>query len=296
MKYFAIAVLLIMATVIGCKDDEQKGKSEASFPPYGGVVVAKIGDRVITKVEVMQSMDLMNPRRKALYLSSPDLMLTFVTDYVNREMLYQQALKEGIDQSERFKANIEQHKKELLIRVITNKANPVQVSKESLQAYYDEHKDDMVMVKALEATVIAYPTTNVTMENAKAMANEIKQRADRGEDFREIAADVLQDNPSRQKEARFTSIWKGKRSPEIDDIIFSLGDGEISEPIELPNGYMVIKIEKAAIPVPLQSVKTTIRIEIRKNTLNEYMASLKEQLNVEIYEGAMKEFAPQISK
>lgn len=307
MKYFTIAVLLVMATALGCKDDGEKVKEKAKGEtpasaqkaqkappsPDGEVVVAKIGDHAITMGEVMRSMDLTNPRLKALYMSSPGKMTTYITNYVNQEMLYKQAIKENIGQREDLKANVEQYKKRLLIRTLTQSAIPTQIGQEDLQAYYDENKDDMVEVKARQLLVRANPAKNVTMEGAKALANKIKQRADRGEDFQKIAADVLKDDVSRQMGGRVTSIRKGRFAPEIDEMIFSLSEGEISDPIELPNGYMVIKIEKAAAPVPLQSVASMIQSELRKNALNNYMATLKEQMNVEIYEDALKEKAPQ---
>src|SRR5581483_7608723 len=67
-------------------------------------------------------------------------------------------------------------------------------------------------------------------------------------------------------------ISRERLSPQIENKIFSLKEGEVSDPIETENGFHIIKVtEKAKVP-PLDQVKG--RIEIDKKKMKKFKLKL----------------------
>ncbi len=85
-----------------------------------------------------------------------------------------------------------------------------------------------------------------TKEEAKALAQQLAERARKGEDFAELAKEYS-DGPSGPRGGELGTWVKGRMIPEFDAAMESLKIGEVSDPVETPFGYHVIlrkKVEK----------------------------------------------------
>ncbi|MGH7808366.1 MAG: peptidylprolyl isomerase, partial [Thermodesulfobacteriota bacterium] len=70
-----------------------------------------------------------------------------------------------------------------------------------------------------------------------------------------------------------------------------LKEGEISDPIETPNGFHIIKVTQGAKIPPLEQVKGRIQLDLRKKIFSEYARKLREKTGVEIFEDKLKEIS-----
>ncbi len=90
-------------------------------------------------------------------------------------------------------------------------------------------------------------TVTRTKDEAYARARDIKLKLDAngGKNFAELAR-TESDGPSKGQAGSLGVIRKGMISPEFDAVAFLLGQGQISEIVETPYGYHIIRADKAA--------------------------------------------------
>jgi peptidyl-prolyl cis-trans isomerase D len=78
---------------------------------------------------------------------------------------------------------------------------------------------------------------------AKDRAAALAARARKGEDFAQLAKQNSEDQGSAKKGGDLGFNPKGRMVKEFDDVQFALAPGAISDPVQSPFGYHVIKVE-----------------------------------------------------
>jgi peptidyl-prolyl cis-trans isomerase C len=73
------------------------------------------------------------------------------------------------------------------------------------------------------------------------LANELKARADKGEDFVSLVKQYSEDPGSKSKGGEYT-FSRGKMLLEFEDASFSMKVNQISDPVETQFGYHIIKL------------------------------------------------------
>ncbi len=87
----------------------------------------------------------------------------------------------------------------------------------------------------------AGPQVTRTKDEAKALAEEVRRRVtDGGEDFAKVASE-LSDCPSKAKGGDLGTFGSGDMTPSFEAAAFALAPGEISQVVESPFGFHVIK-------------------------------------------------------
>ncbi len=82
-------------------------------------------------------------------------------------------------------------------------------------------------------------TVTRSKEEAEELAQQLADRARKGEDFAELAKEYS-DGPSGERGGELGTWTKGRMIPEFDAAIETLKIGEVSDPVETPFGYHVI--------------------------------------------------------
>lgn len=130
-----------------------------------------------------------------------------------------------------------------------------------------------------------------TKEEAYVRARGIKQQLDAngGKNFTELARKES-DGPSKQQAGSLGVIRKGVISPEFDAAAFALTQGQISEIVETPFGFHIIRADKAATTpgttvtydaITFQGDNATARAdEALKRVQNGEVKRMDEQLDI----------------
>jgi foldase protein PrsA len=82
-------------------------------------------------------------------------------------------------------------------------------------------------------------------------ATEVEKRLQNGEDFATLAAEVSTDETTRQYGGNLGWMPQGILISELDQAAFSLGAGNVSEPIVTSKGYYIIKVSEIAENLPI---------------------------------------------
>ena len=128
--------------------------------------------------------------------------------------------------------------------------NGIFISDDEVKKFYNDNPDKFKIPEQVRAAHILISTLDPVThqpippdqkkEKLK-LANELKTRADKGEDFAALAKQYSDDPGSKSKGGEYT-FPKGKMVPEFEAAAFSMKTNQISDPVETQFGYHVIKL------------------------------------------------------
>ncbi len=106
-------------------------------------VLAKVNGKTITEKDLKQVMETLPPNYKTLENNST-FRKQLLENMVKEELLYQEALKEGVDKDPKVRKEIELMKKRILVQALLRKhikPEQVKVTDEEAKAFYERNKE-----------------------------------------------------------------------------------------------------------------------------------------------------------
>jgi peptidyl-prolyl cis-trans isomerase C len=128
--------------------------------------------------------------------------------------------------------------------------NGIVISDVEVKKFYDDNPEKFKSPERVRAAHILIstqdPLTQQPLPPDKKkeklkLANELRARAEKGEDFAALAKQYSDDPGSKNKGGEYT-FPKGQMVPEFEAAAFSMKTNQISEPVETQFGYHVIKL------------------------------------------------------
>jgi len=123
-------------------------------------------------------------------------------------------------------------------------ASHVRVEEAEIQAFYEASKDSMAVKPVAWDLRMIMREIKASEESEAALLTEIealRQRADNGEDFAELAAEYS-DCPSKQQGGDLGFFSAGMMVKPFEDAAFAMSIGEISGVVKTQFGYHIIKV------------------------------------------------------
>lgn len=138
-------------------------------------------------------------------------------------------------------------------------------SDDAIKAYYDEHREDRFTAQEeVQARHILFKLPPGADEKARAEARKKAEdalaRIKRGEAFAKLAEKLSDDPGSAKAGGDLGRFSRGKMVPEFEAAAFALAPGQVSEIVESPFGFHIIKVEdkQPGGPKPLDAVRAEI--------------------------------------
>jgi len=201
----------------------------------------------------------------------------FLENYViPREVLYQEAKKNGLDKNKEILAKIEDARRAILIDALLEEALRTrgEVSEEEIQRYY---KDNPTLFTEPQEIKIRH-----IVVNTEPALKEVVTKLSQGESFEKLASTYNIGN-FKEDGGNLGYIRRGQLAPpfaQFEEAGFSLRKrGEISEVVSTPYGYHIIRLEdlRGSTLKPLNRVKEKIRFFLQPKKKQEaYLEYVKE--------------------
>jgi len=258
-------------------------------------VLAKVGTKEVTKSEVEAYAGLYPEQQQALIKADPRMEEVLVRNLVSIMVVSDVAKKKGLEKDPTVRKQIEIMKNEYLARTYIQKEvlGKIKLTDKDYEAYYNEHKKEFEnpeMVKARHILIAVKP--NATEEEKKAAlkkAEEILDKAKKGEDFAKLASEYSDDPGSKAKGGDLGFFTAGSMVGKFEQAAFTLKPGEISPVVETEFGYHIIKVEerKAAELPPYETVKEQVKAKatqaIQQERLNAFLEKAMKDAKVTFY-------------
>lgn len=198
---------------------------------------------------------------------------------------------------EQIKAHYDQHAKEFM--------TPDQVVIDYIElkksAYFDQVKVDEDQLKAAyekevanlaeqrhAAHILIEVNDKVSDEQAKARAEEIAERLNKGEDFAALAKEYSQDPGSASNGGDLGLAGPGVYDPAFEDALYKLSDNQVSAPVRTSFGYHLIKLLGVEAPdVPtFASLRDKLTRDLKSQQVEQRFVEATKQLEDSAFESS----------
>lgn len=149
MKNLLVIVFAIFFVISCAKNEEKKvtaGKGDQltkaeNIAGDGGNYLARVGDTIIMQQDVDNEFALM-PKDRLRFYAGEDGKDRLLGEMVKKEMLYLEAIDQGIDKKQEYLMKIEYLKKMALIEMLleTKLHKKMEITDKEVIAYYNRHK------------------------------------------------------------------------------------------------------------------------------------------------------------
>lgn len=233
-----------------------------------GDVVATVNDQKITTT-MLQAYKANRPQQRV----PNDKAL--IQELVNIELLYQQAVKQRLDQREDVAATLQFQRRNLLAQAAVGemlKANPV--TEKELRKFYEtqtatpQQEFKLAMISVSDE------------QRAKTILDKLAQ----GKDFAALAKKYSED-PSKDAGGGIGWHNPAKLPAPVASQLATLSTGSHTQtPAEMNGKWLIFKIEdKRDLPIPgFEQIKDQLRPIIENQRIAQYLAKLKKQAKVQL--------------
>lgn len=170
----------------------------------------------------------------------------------------------------------------------------VQVGETEMREYYAANMADYTEEESYRARHIFFKTSEKAtpdeIQRSRTTALAVLSDARSGKDFAELAKKFSEDPAARKDGGDLGSFKKGDMQPELEEAILALKPGEISELVNTPIGFHIIKLEAkiAGTVKPFESVKAQIEETLyRKKSeerFSQWATELRSKASIEMKE------------
>ncbi|MBI4707622.1 MAG: peptidyl-prolyl cis-trans isomerase [Candidatus Omnitrophica bacterium] len=297
-----LVLFCAIMVIIGCdklpmlqqkKSPAKKSASVSTAFVGKGPIVAKVNGTAVTLEDLNQDIEAYNASVPAdkpeLKITTRDKKIEYLkNDKVRQILLYQEALKQGLDKKEDILLALEKTKQNLLVlELVRKETENVDVTSGEIEEYYNLYKDKLKEPEERQIREIMVPSE----QDAKDIMIQLLQ----GADFATIAKDR-----SRAKSAASGGdlgyLQRGKKSEQFDTVAFSdsLEVGKVSSIFKGPDGYYIVKLEgkRGGKQKTLSEMWDDIKRALVFLKQQQKMENMIDQLNrgakIEIIEGEIK--------
>lgn len=135
-------------------------------------------------------------------------------------------------------------------------------SEEELLAYYNDHADEFKQVRARHILIrVEDDATEEQVQAARETAETLKQRAEAGDDFSDLAKEFSQDTGTGATGGDLGFFNPGQMVKPFEDAAFSLPVGEVSDPVRTQFGFHLILVDETRAR-PYEEVASDVHFQV----------------------------------
>lgn len=174
-------------------------------------------------------------------------------------------------------------------------APDIQPAEEEMRQYYEEHPQFFSRPAQVRARHILIKVSPEAGEAEKALAREkiaaVQKKLTAGADFAEMAKE-FSEGPSNTRGGDLGYFGRGRMVKPFEEAAFALAPGQVSEVVETPFGYHLIKVEdkREASTIPYEQAKDRLRQYVQRTKLQEavqkHIQALREKAEIKVLIGS----------
>jgi len=209
---------------------------------------------------------------------TPQLRDSIRNELINRELIVQEANRQGLDKDIDMRDQIAQLRQTLLVQAFVEdylKKNPI--TEDQLKAEYEKQKESMG-----GGNVYQYKLSQIVLPSESA-AIAIVGRLQSGESFAKVAKEISSDAATKNQGGVLGWVLPQQVAPAVSDVMVGLEKGQFStHPIKLQGSWVVIQVDdKRSTKFPgFAEVRGQLRQAIIQQYLVENVKHLRESAKI----------------
>lgn len=259
-------------------------------------VVAEVNGKKYTAADLDKLIAMLPPQYQGVARMRPQML----SQLFLMQKLAEDAQKAGLDQKSPFKEQLEMQRIQVLSTAeLSNVANTMRVDGDDEHKYYQDNVDKFKQVKVRVIYIAFNPSPGnsatggqklLTKAEAKAKIEDLESKLKAGADFGKLAHENSDDRSSAAKDGDFGVIKVDSAYPKaIKDAVFALKQGEVSAPIQEPNGFYLIRADEV-MQESFNEAADQIAQDVRQQKYQQWLKGVQGQYNLKVEDPAY--FAP----
>ncbi|MHC4216692.1 MAG: peptidylprolyl isomerase [Planctomycetota bacterium] len=279
----------------------------------GSKLVAEIGAEKITEADLdaiiegaidnqlspmsafMAAQELNEQKKKMLgQFKSPQAKQQFLQSWLAQEILYRQALEQGLTQKPEVKKSLDDLTRGVLSQQLMNQelASKIHLTETDVQTYYTANKEQYIEPANANISHILVETE----QQARDLIEKIKG----GDDFAELAKQFSKDDGTKDQGGKISiQVTKGSNVPvvgkhgELNEKIFAAKAPEVlAEPFKTEKGWEIIRVERISserqksFDEVRQEAMSALLGQKRQDVQQQYIKEMMDKYNVIMHSSA----------
>ena len=286
-----VTILAVPAAAAPAKSASARGGAPDSLQ-----VLVRVGRETITRADVNRRLEELPEQIRGNY-TTPDGKKQLLDRLVEERVWMQEAKKHGVDSRPDVQRQIEQAKRDLVMRTYLTEmmaANPAVTDSEA-HAYYDSHLNDYLM----QATVSVRHIQSKTEAESKRMLALAKAP---GADFTKLAQKYSADSLTRATGGALGTVTHDGffgslgAQPALAESCFRVAEGKVGGPFRTDKGWHVVKVDAktAQGERPFEQVRQLIQRQLGSQKAQDFykqkLDDARHDIGVSPDSGAIKSF------
>ncbi len=228
-------------------------------PPEEGVI-ALVNGRQITQNEFEARWGELSDATRSRYQKEGGKR-RFLDELITRELLMQEARKQGIDQNDVVRDRTQRYREQLILDELLRSLvkTKIDLSDEELDVFYGKHAHELLTALKVQVSQMLLPSLPA--------AKDVEAQINRGGDFAKFAQRYSLDGKTKSRGGDLGPYHKNLVLPEVDAVLQTLKPGTVSTPIKTEAGYYLVMV--TALDKEMIQADLAIRERLRQELLNE---------------------------
>ncbi len=263
IRFSHISLMVSVLLIISCQ----------KTPQDNSPIIARVGRSILT----MQDLNRSIPPEYSDQITHKQ-RLNYVKQWIDTELLYQEAVRRNIHKEEEIIKRLDQMKKDLLSAEMINRNSSgmqkQRIPEETIKDYYEKHKESFIrehdVVKYIEI-IVEDLVTGWKVRNLVTATN-----------FLELAKEYSTIPVQDPNTASFVPLKN--LPPEIANVVFNIRINGTTSPIKLSDGVHIIRVldkQKAGEICLLEEVReeiiSTLSAQSQKKDIENLLAALRQK-------------------
>ncbi|MHC4394191.1 MAG: peptidylprolyl isomerase [Planctomycetota bacterium] len=254
-------------------------------------------DNQLESVAAFMTVEQLNEQKKKMLeqYKSGEAKQQYLQVWLAQEILYRQALEEGLGEKIEIKKLLDELTRGLLGQQMINRqlADKIHITETDLQTYYQANKGNFVEPAKAKISHI--------LVDDEQQGNDLIKRIKDGEDFGELAKQFTKDEGTKENGGKIDSdVTEGSYIPvigeskELNEKIFAADAPVVLDsPIKTEKGWEIVKIEgktaerQKSFDEVRQQVMNTLTNQKRQDVQQDYIKEMMDKHNVIVHTSAM---------
>ena len=247
------------------------------------------GEELARRLKMAEAMALTTMIERRLQLQEAKARSIDVGDQEVKQAI-KQLIQQGEKIDEKDPANTKSVRDQLtLLRVVDREVRSgVMVADPEMKRYYQEHRDRFALPEEYTLSqILIKPRSPDDLADAKSKTRDIMALLKQGESYEDLAL-RYSDGPNASRGGRLGLVRQGELLPAIERGVSKLSEGGISDVIESPEGFHIVRVEdkKPKQFRPYEEVKQEIQALVfqqkSEDMFQAWLADLKNKAYIEI--------------
>ncbi len=245
-------------------------------------IIARVGDAVLTLEEAKADIDTTQE-------SFQNRLNTYVKNWINKELLFQEASRRGVENDEQYQMQIRDARRQLATQRFIDQSvygDTINLNDSLLVQYFEAHRTEFL----IREDIIKM---NLVIFNTREQASMFAAKISRGATWHDALINVQSDSISRAsllyntKNEFFTR--QALNPQELWKVAVTLNANEVSFPVKTSIGYCVLQPldkkkrgDSAEFEIVRDEIRERVLLEERRKKYKQIINDLHQRYKIEI--------------